>query len=112
MGVMRKDDGRKLDHQTLEAIRLRAVERVDSGVPPAEVGRGLAALGLHPRTIYAWLSKRAVEGADALRARPVPGRPRKLSDVQLRELAALITDTEPRDHGFAVRCGPERSSTS
>src|SRR5918912_3911318 len=98
----RKDDGRKLDHQTLEAIRLRAVEQVDSGVPPAEVGRGLAALGLHPRTIYAWLSKRAVEGADALRARPVPGRPRKLSDVQLRELAALITDTEPRDHGFAV----------
>ena len=33
---MREDDGRKLDHQTLEAIRLRAVEQVARGVP-AEV---------------------------------------------------------------------------
>src|SRR3712207_8899306 len=36
------------------------------------------------------------------RAKPVPGRRRKLSDAQLGELAALITDTDPRDHGFAV----------
>jgi hypothetical protein len=28
---MRKDDGRKLNHPTLEAIRLRAVEQVDAG---------------------------------------------------------------------------------
>ncbi len=42
---MREDDGRKLDHQTLEALRLRAVEQVARGVPAAEVGAGLAALG-------------------------------------------------------------------
>src|SRR3712207_2955726 len=36
------------------------------------------------------------------RAKPVPGRRRKLSDAQLGELAALITETDPRDHGFAV----------
>ena len=35
---MREDDGRKLDHQTLEALRLRAVEQVARGVPAAEVG--------------------------------------------------------------------------
>src|SRR5437899_1888661 len=29
---MREDDGRKLDHQTLEALRLRAVEQVARGV--------------------------------------------------------------------------------
>jgi transposase len=99
---MREDDGRKLDHQTLEALRLRATEQVTRGVPAAEVGAGLAALGLHRRTIYTWLATERIGGHEALRAKPVPGRPRKLSDEQLGELAALITDTDPRDHGFAV----------
>src|SRR5919199_3058557 len=99
---MREDDGRKLDHQTLEALRLRAVEQVARGVPAAEVGAGLAALGLHRRTIYTWLATERTAGRQALRAKPVPGRPRKLSDAQLRELAGLIAETDPRDHGFAV----------
>src|SRR4051794_32867535 len=99
---MREDDGRKLDHQTLEAIRLRAVEQVARGVPAARVGAGLAALGLHRRTIYTWLAKERTEGRQALRAKPVPGRARKLSDAQLGELAGLIAETDPRDHGFAV----------
>lgn len=99
---MREDDGRRLDHQTLEALRLRATEQVSRGVPAAEVGAGLAALGLHRRTIYTWLAKERTGGRQALRAKPVPGRRRKLSDAQLGELAALITHTDPRDHGFAV----------
>ena len=99
---MREDDGRKLDHQTLEALRLRAVEQVARGVPAAEVGAGLAALGLHRRTIYTWLATERTEGHEALRAKPVPGRPRKLAEEQLGELAGLIAESDPRDHGFAV----------
>jgi transposase len=99
---MREDDGRKLDHQALEALRLRAVEQVARGVPAAQVGAGLAALGLHRRTIYTWLATERTAGREALRAKPVPGRPRKLTDEQLRELAGLIAETDPRDHGFAV----------
>src|SRR3954465_14730391 len=99
---MREDDGRKLDHQTLEAIRLRAVEQVARGVPAAKVGAGLAALGLHRRTIYTWLATERAEGRRALGAKPVPGRPRKLSEEQLSELAGLIAASDPRDHGFAV----------
>src|SRR3954447_16266552 len=99
---MRENDGRKLDHRTLEAIRLRAVEQVEDGVPAAEVGRGLAALGLHRRTIYTWLTTERTAGRAALRAKPVPGRRRKLTDAQLGELAELIDQTDPRDHGFAV----------
>src|SRR3954465_9347410 len=99
---MREDDGRKLDHQTLEALRLRAVEQVARGVPAAEVGAGLAALGLHRRTICPWRAPERAEGRQALRAKPVPGRPRKLSDEQLSELAGLIAESDPRDHGFAV----------
>src|SRR4051795_2382359 len=99
---MREDDGRKLDHHTLEALRLRAVEQVARGVPAAEVGAGLAALGLHRRTIYPWLATERTEGREALRAKPVPGRPRKLAEEQLGELAGLIAESDPRDHGFAV----------
>jgi Helix-turn-helix domain len=77
LGVKSDNDGRKLDHQTLEAIRLRAVEQVDAGAPAAEVGRGLAALGPYPKTIYTWLAKRRTEGPEALRAKPVPGARRK-----------------------------------
>src|SRR3954454_21203843 len=99
---MREDDGSKLDHQTLEAIRLRAVEQVARGVPAARVGAGLAALGLHRRTIYTWLATERTEGRQALRAKPVPGRARTLSDAQLGELAGLIAEPDPRDHGFAV----------
>src|SRR5215218_10181245 len=64
---MREDDGRRLDHQTLEALRLRAVEQMARGVPAAEVGAGLAALGLHRRTIYTWLAKEGTEGREAVR---------------------------------------------
>ena len=45
------------------------------------------ALGLHRRTIYTWLATERTEGHEALRARPVPGRPRKLAEEQLGELA-------------------------
>src|SRR4051794_36077280 len=99
---MREDDGRKLDHQTLEALRRRAVEQVARGVPAAEVGAALAALGLHRRTIYTWLATERTEGREALRAKPVPGRRRKLSDARLGELATLIAETDPRDPGSPV----------
>src|SRR3954447_6636740 len=99
---MREAEARKLDHQRLGALRLRATEHVARGVPAARVGAGLAALGLHRRTIYTWLATERTEGRQALRAKPVPGRARKLSDAQLGELAGLIAETDPRDHGFAV----------
>jgi transposase len=59
-------------------------------------------VGLHRRTIYTWLTKDRTEGRPALCAKPVPGRRRKLTDAQMGALADLITDTDPRDHGFAV----------
>ena len=47
-----KRDGRTFDHETLEAIRLMAVERVRDGEPAAEV---IAAYGFNRTTIYKWL---------------------------------------------------------
>ena len=98
---MRENDGRKLDHQTLEAMRLRAVDAVESGVHPEDVA---ASLGMGRGTVYGWLAKYREGGRDALRARPVPGRRPKLSGEQMRRLYTLITGADPRqlEFGFAL----------
>ncbi|PNE10885.1 MAG: hypothetical protein CR217_11840 [Beijerinckiaceae bacterium] len=50
---MRKDDARKLDHKTLEALRMRAVRSVQAGESPAAVAR---ALRITRQTMYGWLA--------------------------------------------------------
>jgi hypothetical protein len=50
---MRRQDARKLDHATLEAIRIRAVQQVQAGESPEAV---IGALGFSSRCIYSWLA--------------------------------------------------------
>jgi hypothetical protein len=38
---MREDDGRMLDHKTLEQLRIRAVRQIGHGAHPDEVAAGL-----------------------------------------------------------------------
>ena len=94
---MRDNDGRKLDHVTLQALRLRAVDRVEQGVDPREVAR---ALGLHEHTVYGWLARLREGGRDALLAKPVPGRPPKLNEEQQRQVFAWVTGEDPRQLQF------------
>jgi transposase len=94
---VRDDDGRKLDHGTLEVLRLRAVEQVAGGAHPEAVA---AALGLHRKTVYGWVAKFREGGKDALRARAVPGRPPRLDGGQLRRLYTLIVGADPRQLQF------------
>lgn len=94
---MREDDGRKLDHKTLEVLRIRAVEQVGEGAHPEDVA---AALGLHRKTVYGWLAKYREGGKGALKARPVPGRPPKLAGQQLSRLYGLIVGLDPRQMQF------------
>jgi transposase len=94
---VRDNDGRKLDHRTLEALRMRAVDQVGKGAHPEDVA---AALGLHRKTVYDWLARYREGGMDALRARPVPGRPPKLGGPQLSRLYALIAGRDPRQMQF------------
>lgn len=64
---MRDNDGRKLDHKTLEALRLRAVDhQVQQGAHPEEVA---LALGPHRKTVYGW-RRSSGRAAGALLARP------------------------------------------
>jgi transposase len=95
---VRDNDGRKLDHAMLETLRLRAVERVQAGAHPEDVAE---ALGLHRKTVYGWLAKFREGGREALLARPVPGRPPKLSGEQLRRIYTLVVGADPRQLQFA-----------
>jgi transposase len=51
---MKQDDARKLDHATLEAMRIRAVRSVQAGENPEVVARSLR---ISRRTIYGWLAQ-------------------------------------------------------
>jgi len=94
---VRDNDGRKLDHKTLEVLRIRAVEQVEAGAHPEEVAQ---TLGLHRKTVYGWLAAYREGGKDALKARPVPGRPPKLGGRELSRLYALIVGRDPRQLQF------------
>lgn len=98
---MRDNDGRKLDHQTLEALRMRAVDQVAAGAHPEDVA---VAMGFHKNTVYGWLAKAREGGKDALKAKPIPGRPSKLDDQHVSRLRALIVGNDPRQlsFGFAL----------
>ncbi len=68
-----KRDGRTFDHQTLEAIRLMAIERVREGERPADV---IASYGFNRTTIYKWINAALKPGVgiNALRStRPLAG---------------------------------------
>jgi transposase len=95
---MRDNDGRKLDHRTLEVLRVRAVEQVKAGAHPEDVAE---TLGLHRKTVYGWVAKYREGGPDALRAKAVPGRPSKLSGERIARLYALIVGRDPRQLSFA-----------
>jgi len=94
---MRDNDGRKLDHTTLEVLRLRAVDQVAAGAHPEDVAD---TLGMHRKTVYGWVAKLRDGGREALKAKPVPGRPPKLDGAQLRRVYQLVAGSDPRQLKF------------
>lgn len=94
---MNKRDGRALGHDTLEEIRIRAVQRVEAGESPEDVIR---VLGFGRTVIYDWLAKYREGGTDALRAKPLAGRPPKLQGKQLKWLYRTIVSKNPSQLRF------------
>src|SRR5271157_4039882 len=72
---MKQDDARKLDHTTLEEMRIRAVRSVQAGESP-EVGA--RSMRINRRTIYVWLAQYRRGGWGALKAKRLLGKPPKL----------------------------------
>ena len=92
---MRDNDGRKLDHATLEALRVRACEQIENGAQPEDVA---ANLGFNRSTVFGWIAAYRKGGAEALRAKPVPGRPPKLTRAQMRVLFTMIAGSNPAQY--------------
>jgi transposase len=95
---MRKDDARKLDHKTLEEMRLRIVRRMQGGESPEKLAK---ALGLNRSTVYGWLSQYRHGGWDALKAKPLTGRPPKVTGKQLKWVYDTVTQKNPMQLKFA-----------
>ena len=99
ISLFMKRDGRTLDRQTQEAIRLMAVERVREGESAAAV---IEAYGFNRTTIYKWI-KAALQpgvGIKALRSTKATGRPRSLTPTQERQVFRWINGRDPRQYGL------------
>src|SRR3984885_8307853 len=89
---VQKDDARKIDHATLEALRIRAVRSVQDGDSPEDVARTLR---VTPRAMYRWLALYRRGGWNALKAKPLAGRPPELDGGMLRWLYRTVTQKNP-----------------
>ncbi|WP_369127502.1 helix-turn-helix domain-containing protein [Candidatus Entotheonella palauensis] len=69
----------KGSQQTLEWRRHRAIELLDDGKSPAEVADFL---GVSRNTVYRWRRRYRRDGRDGIEAKPIPGRPPRLTDRQ------------------------------
>jgi transposase len=94
---MKQDDARKLDHTTLEALRVRAVQSVQDGESPEIVARTLRVTS---RTMYRWLAQYRRGGWDALKAKPLTGRPPKLDGKKLKWIYNAVIHKNPQQLRF------------
>jgi len=91
-------DGRTLEHNTLEHIRIQAVRRVvEDGESPRLV---MQSFGLCRTTIYPWLRDFKKHGWDALAESISEGPPPKLTAAQQQRVKRWILGKDPRQYGF------------
>jgi len=71
----------------LERRRWQAMELLEEGLSLNEVGRRL---GCAPISVKRWRDDRAKHGEKGLKAKPVPGRPPKLTKKQKRRFIKIL----------------------
>ena len=80
----------------LEHRRCLAIERILDGYSTAEVADFL---GVDPSSVRRWISAFRRQGLAGLAARPVTGRPPKLTAAQEKIVRRWLADS-PMEHGF------------
>jgi transposase len=98
IGCMKRD-GRTVAHNTLEEMRLLALQRMREGEKPAAVS---ASFGMHRTWAYKVRAAAAGRGngARALLSTRSSGRPRSLSAAQERQVFRWVNGRNPRQYGF------------
>ena len=91
-----------------EARRFRAWELAQEGWSRTTIAR---ALGVTQGAVSQWLKRAAVEGVEALRARPIRGAPRRLNPEQVAELPTCWSRA-PKPLGSGEPFGPGGGSPS
>jgi transposase len=84
--------------QELEQRRRLAVDRVNAGYSQTQVAD---ILKVAPRSVRRWIRVYRAGGDDALRAKPRPGRPCKLTPAQTRTVLSWFRRS-PTDFGFTT----------
>lgn len=97
MKCKRTSDGRAIDHHTLQVMRQQAVKAIGEGQTASSVAK---AYGVSERTVFRWLASYANGGQKALLAKPIPGRPRKITDEEMRWIANAVKDNSPQQYKF------------
>lgn len=97
MECKRTSDGRKLDHVTLQALRLQAIKAIREGADVASVA---SAYGVNVRSVFRWLADFANGGHSALLAKPIPGRPPKITADEMQWIAQAVRDHTPLQYKF------------
>lgn len=78
-------------------MRQQAIKAVPEGQTVKSVA---AAFGVNQRSVFCWLADFANGGQNALLAKPVPGRPTKLSAEQIAWIANSVRDYNPQQFKF------------
>ncbi len=86
-----------LDHRTPGEIGIHAVRQVQAGESPEAV---IGVLGFSSRCIYSWLAMYQVGDWDALRAKRIPGGPKKLNAQEIPLVYRTVTRRNPVRLGF------------
>jgi transposase len=94
-----KRDGRILAHNTLEEMRVLAVQRMREGEHPADVA---ASFGLNRSWAYKCraAARGRGHGVKALRSTKGTGRPRKLTAAQEQQAFRWVNGKRPDQYGF------------
>ena len=94
-----KRDGRSLAHNTLEEMRILAVQRMAGGEHPNDVA---VSFGMHRSWAYKVRSQARGRGRGvrALRSSKGTGRPRKLTRAQEQQVLRWINGKNPMQYGF------------